>query len=157
MNEKTVDNSRLLNLLAAGAFLWYFTASFSYLIFILYDSFGMIAGIEPRVLFWSGQLIELAVMLGVARFWAGKIWKQTTTNTLNTKRLLITMGLALIVIQLLQVLHGYYALDFLFNNFESSVLAYRDAKNSIDEFGMIRTLFDAVGVLLLLVVLVKWK
>jgi hypothetical protein len=159
MSNKEIinDKSNVFNLIAIGAFLWYFLKSLSYLFFISYKSIGIISGMEPVVLFWTSQVLYIAVMCIVLRICITTIWNQIELNLINIKKLLIKIVIAIALVQIFQTLHGFFVPEYLFRNFENSLTSYHNIVNSIDRFNLIDSSFDIVGSLILLLLFIKWK
>lgn len=159
MDEQKVSksNSNLVNLIAVGAFLWYFLKSLAYLVFISYKSVGIVINLNPNLLFWTNQILYILVMCIVLRIWLKKMWRNVLADTFQVKPLLLRLGLLIMLIQALQFLHGFYVSEYVFTNFGTSLTLYSEAVRLIDPFNLINTSFDILGTTLLLVLFIKWK
>lgn len=159
MNNKAIkkENFNVFNLIAVGAFLYYFLRCLAHLFVIGYKSIGIISGMEPVVLVWTSKILYIVVMCLVSRLWITKMWKQIDLNSINTKQILLKIGIAIVIVNVLQFLYGYYVPDFLFENFEKASMSYHEVEKVIDKYGLIDISFDIIGTSILLVLFIKWK
>jgi hypothetical protein len=155
--EITKDKSNVFNLIAIGAFSWYLLKSLSALFFHSFESIGIISGIDPVLLFWTNQILCIALISVLLRIWITKIWKQIDLDLIQTKKLLIKIGIAIFLVAVLQFLLGFYITDYLISNFKNAWIKYKNTIAIIDRFNLIDISFNSVGSLILLLLFIKWK
>lgn len=155
--EISKENLNIFNLIAVGAFLYYFLRCLAHLFVIVYKFIGIVSGMEPVVLFWTNKILYIVVMCLALRLWITKMWKQIDLNSINTKQILLKIGIAIVIANVLQFLYGYYVPDFLFENFEKALMSYHEVEKVIDIFGLIDISFSIIGTSILLVLFIKWK
>lgn len=164
MKEEPLDEQKpilsensVLNLIAIGAFLWFFLKSINHLIFDCFKSIAIISGMSAGALFWIGKISSIAIMGIIAVILTRRIWHKYFHNKLNSKSLLIKLGFGVFTAQSIQFIYGFYITEYLYDHFQKSMRAYYDAINNIDQFGLIDVSFSIAGTILLLLVFIKWK
>jgi hypothetical protein len=155
--NKTEVKVQLLNLLAVGAFLWYLMKAISSMTFTSFKSFGIIAGIEPNFLCWTNQTLTILIICVSLFVILKKVWKKVIDETISTKKFLISLGIAILLVQILQFFLGFYVSDILITHYEVAVLSYQDVVNEIDRSRLIYLSFSLGETILLLLIFIKWK
>jgi glucan phosphoethanolaminetransferase (alkaline phosphatase superfamily) len=155
--EPISTKNTVLNLLAIGGFLWLLLKSVKPLVYVCVKSIGIISGISPSVVFWTSQILSVAIMVVFAIILTRRIWQKYLQNRLNSKSQLIKLGTGIFAVQMLQFIYGLYIPGYLINHYQKSMSSYSDALNDIDHFGLVDISFGIAGTILLLLVFIKWK
>ncbi len=159
MSNNISNNSEksILNLLAIGGFLWYFTITTAHLSYLASRVIGIVTGANPHLFFWLNEVVYLAVIFLIARFATKTTWSQVLDGTLNSKSILTKLGIGIAIVFILQFLYGFYITDYLFSNHNDALTQLREVGSAIDPHGLTGFTVDFLGTILLLVIIVKRK
>jgi hypothetical protein len=158
INLETKDQKKeLLNLIALGAFLWYFIKGVSAFVFMSVNSIGIITEINPSLLFWGNQFFTIITAGLVLYIILKKVRIQIINRTFSIKRTLIFLIIAIVITHLIQFFQGFYISDILFDKFENSAIAYSHIVKYIDRFGLVSLGFNVIESITLLTIFIKWK
>ena len=159
MNIKKITlntEKSLLNMVALGGFLWFFVKGFAFLFSDIIETIGIVLALEPYLLFWLNESLTIVLLCITARFLIKKIWHQAINGILQSKPVLIRLGIGIFVVQCLQFIHAYFITDFVFDNYEGSYILYKDAVYNSSYF-LISSIYSLISSLLLLLCFIKWR
>ncbi|UKN02018.1 hypothetical protein K6119_00620 [Paracrocinitomix mangrovi] len=163
-SEDTIDQVRenetqksLVNLIAVGGFLWFFLSSLVYLISLIIKAAGVISNLSPNGIFWIENILSIVIIGIVAFQLTRRYWQKAQENSLNTKILLIKLGVAILITHVLQYLHVYYIMGYIYDNFFDNLNAYKQFVNESYGYSILDVAFGLMGTIILLLLLIKWK
>ena len=145
----------LLNLLAVGAFLWFFLRSVYYLTGLSVTAIGIMSDFPVQVTFWLENGLSMILMISLGYVLSRNIWKKCENNSFKVKKAIVKLGVGILIVQGLQVLHGYYVSDYLMSEYTVQYMHYFDTLMGTT-LQSLNTSLSWISLFILLLVFVKW-
>lgn len=158
-NKEINENSRhtIFNLIAVGAFIWFLGRTLGVNYSILFRELSIYFNLDGKKVFWFDKLGSAVITLVLIYLLTRHYWKLFQKGNLNTKRVLIRLGVFIVVLQAIQFVQGMFIDDWLVNSYMERYRAYNTAYREMDQFGIIGSIRSFFLDLASLALLIRWR
>lgn len=157
METQQTKSKQILNLLAVGAFIWYFVKMLASLIGFWVKDMGIIMERSPTKNYWLQEFLYVGISIGLGVWFVRRVWRLATQDRLNTKKTLIFLGIGILLTQLFQFLHGFYISEWIHDTFRDQSMRYYEELATFEDRRMVNTLIYLVATIVLGILFIKWK
>jgi branched-subunit amino acid ABC-type transport system permease component len=147
----------LPNLIAIGAFLWYFFISLDVLIFDLTRYLSTLVELDMTLVFWLQYIISFFGVLILAWNMTRKLWLQIADKRLDTKKTIRHLIVGIILVHIAQFLSSFYVSPLAFEQSYLNNTSYFDTVDAIDPYRFISIYTDMAFTICLLFIFVQRK
>ena len=147
----------LPNLIAIGAFLWFFFASVAGLLTYLIRYLGCIINVDMQLIFWFQNILPILIVIIIAWNITRKMWIAVTDKRLDTTKALRRLIFGIIGLQIAQFLTTFFLTEYAYEATILNGVSYFDTRLAIDPSGLIASAFDITHTVLLLFIFVQRK